>query len=130
ARGVGLLELANIHHEALARALKRVSRSARVEQEVRRAATFFIESLSPYEMAHRGFSEAVCALRRLNETMEKEIQRIAHSVHDEAGQLLAAAGLAIAAAGSDASPSIQVQLRELGVILEKAETELRRISHE
>src|SRR4051812_40340706 len=47
ARGVGLLDLANMHHEALARTLKRISRSARVQEEVRRAANFFIESLSP-----------------------------------------------------------------------------------
>src|SRR5690242_6249468 len=53
ARGVGLLDLANMHHEALVRALKRISRSTRLEQEVRRAANFFVESLSPYEMAHR-----------------------------------------------------------------------------
>ena len=107
ARGIGLLELATIHHEVLARALKRISKSSRIEEEVRRAGKFFIESLSPYEMAHRGFSEAVCALRSLNETMEREIQRIAHSVHNEAGQLLDAARLAIAGVGRDASPSLQ-----------------------
>jgi signal transduction histidine kinase len=130
ARGVGLLELATIHHEVLARALKRISRSSRVEEEVRRAGKFFIESLSPYEMAHRGFSEAVCALRKLNETMEREIQRIAHSVHDEAGQLLDAARLAIAGVGGDATPSLQARLGELGEILDKAEAEMRRLSHE
>ncbi|TMA20196.1 MAG: hypothetical protein E6J84_02835 [Deltaproteobacteria bacterium] len=130
ARGIGLLELATIHHEVLARALKRISESSRIEEEVRRAGKFFIESLSPYEMAHRGFSEAVCALRSLNETMEREIQRIAHSVHNEAGQLLDAARLAIAGVGRDASPSLQGRLRELGEILDKAETELRRLSHE
>jgi signal transduction histidine kinase len=130
ARGIGLLELATIHHEVLARTLKRISKSTRVEEEVRRAARFFIESLSPYEMAHRGFTEAVCALRSLNETMEREIKRIAHSVHDEAGQLLDAARLAMSRVANDASPALQLRLRELGEILDKAETELRRLSHE
>lgn len=130
ARGVGLLELAAIHHEVLAQTLKRISRSSRVEEEVRRAGKFFIESLSPYEMAHRGFSDAVQALRRLNETMEGEIKRIAHSVHDEAGQLLDAARLAISGVGRDASPFIQERLREVRAILDKAESELRRLSHE
>src|SRR5437762_2691412 len=64
------------------------------------------------------------------DAMEREIQRIAHSVHNEAGQLLDAARLAIAGVGRDASPSLQGRLRELGEILDKAETELRRLSHE
>jgi len=67
AEGTGLLEMATMHHEALAHLLGRITRSARVQREVRRAGAFFAESLSPYEMAQRGFSEAVVALRRLNE---------------------------------------------------------------
>jgi signal transduction histidine kinase len=130
ARGVGLLELATMHHEALAKVLKRISKSPQIELEVRRAGRFFAESLSPYEMTHRGFSDAVCALRRLNETMEGEIQRIAHAVHDEAGQLLDAARLAMSGAGRDASPSLQGRLREVGAILDQVEVELRRLSHE
>lgn len=130
AQGTGLLEMATMHHEALARLLGRITRSARVQQEVRRAGAFFAESLSAYEMAQRGFSEAVVALRRLNETMEGEIQRIAHSVHDEAGQLLDAARLAMADVDRDASPALQERLAQVRVILEQAETELRRLSHE
>jgi signal transduction histidine kinase len=130
ARGVGLLELASMHHQVLAQALKRISRSPRIEEEVLRAGRFFVEMLSPYEMAHRGFGEAVLALRRLNETMEREIQRIAHSVHDEAGQLLDAARLAMSEVARDASPSLRGRMQELGEILDKTETELRRLSHE
>jgi hypothetical protein len=33
--------------------------------------------LSPYEMAHRGFQDAVKAQRQLNETLEEEIKGIA-----------------------------------------------------
>ena len=128
--GVGLPEFATMHHEALAKVLKRISKSPRIEEEVRRAAKFFAESLSPYEMAQRGFSDAVCALRRMNETMEGEIQRMAHAVHDEAGQLLVAARLAMSGVVSDASPSVQERLRELGDILDRVEVELRRLSHE
>jgi len=47
-------------------------------------------------MAHRGFQDAVKALRQLNETLEEEIKRIAYAVHDEAGQLLVAVHLALA----------------------------------
>jgi len=54
AQGTGLLEMATMHHEALARLLGRITRSARVQREVRRAGAFFAESLSAYEMAQRG----------------------------------------------------------------------------
>jgi signal transduction histidine kinase len=131
ARGVGLLEMATLHHEALARVLAPMAGSPRIQQQaLRRAGEFLAESLSPYEMAHRGFSEAVCALRRLNETMEGEIQRIAHAVHDEAGQLLDAARLAMCGVEADASPVLRQGLREIAAILDQAEAELRRLSHE
>src|SRR5262249_36613691 len=36
------------------------------------------------------------ALRRMNQTLEEETKRLAHEVHDEAGQLIATAQLALA----------------------------------
>src|SRR3989442_8986485 len=36
------------------------------------------------------------ALRRMNETLEEETKRVAHEVHDEAGQLIATAQLPLA----------------------------------
>ncbi|MFL5309003.1 MAG: ATP-binding protein [Myxococcales bacterium] len=130
AQGLGILELVAIHHEALAKlSMREPGRSAR-QQQIVRAGEFFAESLSPYEMANRGFREATSALRKLNETMEREIQRIAHSVHDEAGQLLDAARLAICAVGDDLSPIVRERLREVGCMLDRAESELRRISRE
>jgi signal transduction histidine kinase len=66
----------------------------------------------------------------LNEITEREIKRIAHSVHDEAGQLLDAARLAIAALARDVDPSVRERLRQVGSMLDRAESELRRISHE
>jgi len=62
--------------------------------------------------------------------MEGEIKRIAHSVHDQAGQLFDAARLAMSRVGHDVSPVLQERLREIGSILDQAETELRRLSHE
>lgn len=59
-------------------------------------ASFFVECLSPYEMAHRGFQDSVKELRQLNQTLEEEIKRIAYFVHDESGQLLVAVHLALA----------------------------------
>ena len=128
--GLGVLDIAAMHHAALASVLHRMSGSAALEQDFDRAKEFFDESLSPYEMTHRGFREAILALRQLNETLENEIKRIAHTVHDEAGQLLVAARLAVAGVAHDVTPSLQERLQEVSTILDQVENHLRRLSHE
>jgi signal transduction histidine kinase len=127
---LGVLEIASLHHEALASLLPRRSRSAPLARQLGQAGEFLAEALSSYEMARRGVLDAVAALRQLNETMECEIQRIAHAVHDEAGQLLDAARLVMFGFGDDVAPPVQLRLRQLGAILDQAERELRRLSHE
>jgi two-component system sensor histidine kinase UhpB len=117
-----------MHHEALARILARTSSPS--AQQISRAGEFFCETLFPYEMAHRGFRQNICALRQLNEALEREIQRIAHSVHDEAGQLLDAAPLTTSGLAQEVNPFLQRRLREVGMILEQADKELRRLSRE
>jgi signal transduction histidine kinase len=72
----------------------------------------------------------IFALRRLNETLEQEIQRIALAVHDEAGQLLVAARLGMSAVAKGLDPSAQERLQEVCAILDQLEAELRRLSHE
>jgi two-component system, NarL family, sensor histidine kinase UhpB len=130
AGGVGLIEMAAMHHAALAQVLQRIGHAEPVMQDLERAQEFFGESLSPYEMAHRGFRDAISTLHRLNETLEQEIQRIAHAVHDEAGQLLVAARLAMSGVARDLNPSLQERLQEVGTILDQVEKQLRRLSHE
>jgi signal transduction histidine kinase len=130
ADGKGVLAMAAMHHAAVAGALPDTSSSASVKQNLARAQEFFSESLSPYEIAHRGFQDATSALRQLNETLEQEIQRIAHAVHDEAGQLLFAARLAMSNVAHDIDPSLQGRFREIGAILDQVEKQLRRLSHE
>jgi signal transduction histidine kinase len=129
ADGLGVLEMAAMHHAALAQVLQRRSPQS-LRQDLGRAQEFFGESLSPYEMAHRGFRDAISALHRVNETLEQEIQRIAHAVHDEAGQLLTAARLAMSGVAHDLNPSLRERLQEVGTILDQAEKQLRRLSHE
>jgi signal transduction histidine kinase len=130
AEGRGVLDMAAMHHASIMRALQGMSPSANLTQNLGRAQEFFSESLSPYEIAHRGFQDATSALRRLNETLEQEIQRIAHAVHDEAGQLLFAARLAMSSVAHDIDPSLQGRLQEVGAILDQVEKQLRRLSHE
>src|SRR2546422_7846257 len=40
-------------------------------RSLRASADFLAECMSPYEMAHRGFQDAVRALRQVNETLER-----------------------------------------------------------
>src|SRR5713226_4064149 len=100
AEGLGVLDMGAIHHAALRKVFEGGRTSASLDRDLDRAKEFFDESLSPYEMAHRGFLDAISALRRLNETLENEIKRIAHAVQDE------------------------------GTILDQVEKQLRRLSHE
>jgi len=130
ADGRGLLDVAAMHHSVIASLLPRGDHQAVLAPELDRAQEFFRENLIPYEMALRGFQDATSALHRLNETLEQEIQRIAHTVHDEAGQLLFAAHLAMSSVAHDIDPSLQEQLQEVGAILDQVEKQLRRLSHE
>ena len=125
AEGLGVLEMVALHHEALQATVPRLDPVRAAE-----AQAFFMESLSPFEMMHRGYREANTALRRLNERLEEEAQRIAHALHDEAAQLLATVHVALAGLSGDLSPPAQRRLEEIRRLLDRVESELRRLSHE
>lgn len=128
--GKSLLEISAAHHQALQEIVSG-ARDSRTHKELLRAgADFLAESLSPYEMAHRGFQEAVKALRRLNETLEEEIKRIAHAVHDEGGQLLVAVHIALAELAASLPTAQREKLSQIDKLLNQVETQLRRFSHE
>lgn len=130
ARGLSVLDVAAMHHHALVNLLPRTSSLESLGQNLDAANEFFAESVSPYEMAHRGFQDSVSALRRVNETLEQEIQRIAHVVHDEAGQLLVAARLAMSGLAHDLGPCVNSRVDEVNTILDQVEEQLRGLSHE
>lgn len=130
AEGHGLLDVVAMHHAALGEALRQPGVLEGLPRNLDRSREILAECLSPYEMAQRGFGEAIQALRRINETLESEIQRLAHDVHDEAGQLLVAARLAVSEAARDGTPAVRGRLGKVTDILDRAEQELRRISHE
>src|SRR5712692_4208344 len=129
AGGLGVLDMAAMYHKALAAGLPRDSTPEETELMLRAGAIFFAESLSPFEMIHRGFRETNIALRHLNQTLEQEIKRIAHALHDEAAQLLASVYLALDEVAGNLPPAREHLLKVKG-LLDLIEGQLRRLSHE
>src|SRR5947208_548716 len=125
-----LLELVSLHHKTLKELFQNSVDRRSPGHLVQASCDFFSECVSPYEMAQRGFQDAVKALRQLNETLEEEIKRIAYSVHDEAGQLLVAVHLALANLGQELPQGKQSQIAEIEGLLTEVEKHLRRYSHE
>jgi signal transduction histidine kinase/CheY-like chemotaxis protein len=74
--GVRMLDLAAVHHEALVMVLLRARTPEERARTATAAASFFQESLSPFEMTHRGFLEANATLRLLNQTLEQRVQEL------------------------------------------------------
>jgi two-component system, chemotaxis family, sensor kinase Cph1 len=127
---LSVVELASLHHRAVIDLVRAAETEAQKEELLRTSAEFLAECVSPYEMAHRGFQDAVKALRQLNETLEEEIKRIAYAVHDEAGQLLVAVHLALAEVQIGLPEAQQAQLARIRELLNEVEKHLRRYSHE
>src|SRR6266404_6286393 len=125
-----LVEMASLHHQAVLALVRDVENEKQREELVGASGEFLAECLSPYEMAHRGFQDAVKALRQLNETLEEEIKRIAYAVHDEAGQLLVAVHLALAEVALELPEPQQAQFARIKEMLNQVEKHLRRYSHE
>ncbi len=125
--GDGVLELAAIHHQAL----RRIQAHDRAtDAGLRAAGEFFAECLSPFEMSHRGVQEGNRALRRLSEALETELKRIAHALHDEAGQLLASVHITVADIAGDLPPPARARLEDVELLLNQVEAQLRNLSHE
>ena len=67
---------------------------------------------------------------QLLEAQEAERRRIAHELHDEAGQLLASVHLALEAAVSGLPPQLREGFQPVRDHLDAIEAQLRRLSHE
>ncbi|HZI92715.1 MAG TPA: ATP-binding protein [Patescibacteria group bacterium] len=129
ANGAGVLEIATLHHRAMAAVTQE---DPRTEADSRRLAaeTLLIESLSPFEMTHRAFRESNMALRRINEQLEAEATRIAHLLHSEASQMLVSAHLALEEVLSGLPADQRQLLSKLQGLLDQISQQLRRLSHE
>lgn len=130
AEGFGVVDMAALYQRALVRALMAAPSPDGVGQMIRAGGDFLVESLSPFEMVHRGFREATEALRGLNRKLEEEAKRIAHALHDEAGQLLASVHIALEDVATELPLEHRPRLDRVKGLLDEIEAQLRRISHE
>lgn len=82
-QGLGVVDMVDTHHKALATFLHRRNAPAEDSQEViKLAGDFLAECLSPFEMAQRGFKDTITALNSLNESLEDEIERRTQAVRE------------------------------------------------
>lgn len=128
--GVGVLDMASLHHEALAIVMREAFGSEAASQRLRAAEVFFVESLSPFEMTHRAFTESNMALRKMNERLEDEAKRIAHALHAEASQLLVSAFLVLESVSLELPPDVRHHVERLRELLDKVSGQIRTLSHE
>lgn len=128
--GLGVLDMASLHSCALAAALERPladDERARVLEAVEK---FFLETLSPFEMAHRGFWEANVVLHRLNDVLEGQAKRIAAQLHDESAQLLASLHFALAEVARQLPDDRANAIHAARGLLDQIEQRLRNLAHE
>ncbi len=71
--GVGVLEMAALHEEALRSALLATPAVEDGAHLFKRASEFFAECLAPFELTRRGFQEAHAAMRDLNRGLERRL---------------------------------------------------------
>ena len=127
--GVGVLEMAALYHKAILSLLSNSAALPQASQLVRESETFLIESLAPFEMTHRGVRDANNSWRQLNELLEEEAKRIAYTLHEDTGQFVACAHLALHEVAREVSPS-HPSLQELKNLLDQIAAQLRQLSHE
>jgi signal transduction histidine kinase len=130
AREVGILELMAIEQEVFHRLVREAGATEAVLELLEVGEILQTESLTTYEMTHRNAREASATWRLLNERLEGEAKRIAHALHDEAGQLLATAYISLDELAPELPPRARGRLQETRGILDRIGEELRRVSHE
>lgn len=130
AKGVGVVEMALLHCTTLDEKLPATLSREEAAQRRRAATEFFLETLAPHEMAYRGVREANLSLRKMNELLEEQARKIAHAIHDEAGQLLIAVNLALQELAENVPTQLRSRFAEVTTLLAQIEEELRGFSHE
>ena len=125
-----ILDMIEMNYRTLGRILPARKSEEERTRAVEAAAAFFKETMSPYEMTNRAFGEANTALQSVNETLEKQVRRIASALHDEAGQLLAVVHIKLEEVGRSLPVEVRERLQEVRQVVDQIESQLRGLSHE
>jgi signal transduction histidine kinase len=128
--GLGVLDVAALHHRALAAILQAKETAEHNASALEAMASFFAKALWPFEMDRRGYRDAYHAWAHMNQVMELEAKRIAHALHDESAQLLAVLRLDLDDIERDLSPSLGTRLGVVYQRLDQVEKQLRQLSHD
>lgn len=128
-RGVGVLEMAQVGCEVLAMLLDKMPGERGRGDLLAACEELFVEALSPFEMALRGFREANTVLRRMNSALEDQSRRTATALHDEAAQLLTPLHLGLADLARHVQPDVTPDITHLRDLLRTIEERLRDLSH-
>lgn len=129
--GVGLLDLAETHQQALVEVLRTAAGTPAEQHSINQAAScFFREALSPFEVARLSSRDTTDALIRLYDVFEKEAKRIAHRLHDESEQMLAVVYLELAEIAKNSPPQTSKRIHGVFGLLDEICAQLRTLSHE
>lgn len=128
--GHGVLDMVGVYDQATQAMLREAGADPEIMEKISVMHAFLMESLSPFEITHRGFRESNLALHRLNEMLEEETKRIAHMLHDNARQLLAAVHIALGDLLQELPPNLGERVQEIRGHLDEIEAQLRHLSHE
>jgi PAS domain S-box-containing protein len=113
--------------DSLLCAIRDITRRKGIERRLKERERQY-RSLYLQMLAHRDALRNLSA-RYLN-AKEEEAKRIAHQLHDEAGQITASIHLALAEIGRELPEPGRERLRQVTTYLDEIEDRLRRLSHE
>lgn len=77
--GLGVIDIARLHQEALQHLLTDGHAAAGTARGLQAVGAFLLETLSAFEVAHRGFRDACDRLQRLNESLAERYRELAAS---------------------------------------------------
>jgi PAS domain S-box-containing protein len=78
--GLGVVDVVRLHQEALVAIVSRPNPPVANARWAKAVETFLMETLSAFEVAHRGFRDACDRLGRLNETLKERHEQLAASI--------------------------------------------------
>jgi PAS domain S-box-containing protein len=77
--GLGVIDISRLHHEAFLKLVVEQNLVA-TAAVVKAVEAFFMEALSPFEVAHRGFRDACDRLQRLNVTLAERNRELGEEI--------------------------------------------------